>query len=40
MVSYILSIGVSRRAFRANFTSVQDIFDLNIPAGRDVLLIK
>jgi hypothetical protein len=40
IVSYILSIGVSRGALRNDFTRVQEIFDLNIPAGRDVLRIK
>jgi hypothetical protein len=40
IVSYILSIGVSQDALRDKFTSIQDIFDLNIPAGRDVLRIK
>ncbi|KAI1510323.1 DUF3435 domain containing protein [Pyrenophora tritici-repentis] len=40
IVSYILSISVSQGALRDNFTSVQDIFDLNIPAGRDVLRVK
>jgi hypothetical protein len=40
VVSYILSIGVSQGALRANFTSVQEIFDLNIPVGHDVLRIK
>ena len=40
IVSYILSIGVSRGAFRNDFTRFQEIFDLNIPAGRDVLRIK
>jgi hypothetical protein len=40
IISYILSIGVSQEALRDKFTSIQDIFDLNIPAGRDVLRIK
>jgi hypothetical protein len=40
IVSYILSIGVSQEALRDNFTSVQDIFDLRIPADRDLLRIK
>ncbi|KAF2024834.1 hypothetical protein EK21DRAFT_77812 [Setomelanomma holmii] len=40
IVSYILSISVSQGALRDNFTRVQDIFDLTIPADRDVLRIK
>ena len=40
IVLYILSIGVSQGALRDDFTSVQDVFDLNIPVGRDVLRIK
>ncbi|EMD65860.1 hypothetical protein COCSADRAFT_310320 [Bipolaris sorokiniana ND90Pr] len=40
IVSYILSIGVGQGALRDDFTSVQDVFDLNIPVGRDVLRIK
>jgi hypothetical protein len=40
IVSYILSIGVSQKALRDNFTSVQDIFDLCIPADCDLLRIK
>jgi hypothetical protein len=35
-----LSISISQGALRDDFTSVQDIFDLNIPVGRDVLRIK
>ncbi|KAF1343436.1 hypothetical protein EJ07DRAFT_149673, partial [Lizonia empirigonia] len=40
IVSYILSIGISQGALRDDFTRVQEIFDLHIPAGRDVLRIK
>ena len=40
IVSYILSIGVGQEALRDGFTSVQEIFDLNIPVGRDVLRVK
>ncbi|KAF1364070.1 hypothetical protein EJ07DRAFT_162583 [Lizonia empirigonia] len=40
IVSYILSIGVGQGALRDEFSSVRDIFDLNIPADRDVLRIK
>jgi hypothetical protein len=40
IVSYILSIGVSQEVLRDTFTSVQDIFDLRIPADRDLLRIK
>ena len=35
-----MSISVSQGALRDDFTRVQDIFDLNIPADRDVLRIK
>ncbi|KAF2844512.1 hypothetical protein T440DRAFT_548498 [Plenodomus tracheiphilus IPT5] len=40
IVSYILSIGIGQGALRDDFSNVQDIFNLNIPAGRDVLRIK
>ncbi|KAF1358608.1 hypothetical protein EJ07DRAFT_166844 [Lizonia empirigonia] len=40
IVSYILSIGVGQGALRDSFASVQEIFDLNIPVGRDVLRVK
>jgi hypothetical protein len=40
IVSHILSIGVSQDAFRDDFASIQDIFNLKIPQGRNVLRIK
>ncbi|KAF7441647.1 DUF3435 domain containing protein [Pyrenophora tritici-repentis] len=40
IVSYILSIGIGQGALRDEFSSVREIFDLNIPADRDVLRIK
>ncbi|KAF1838361.1 hypothetical protein BDW02DRAFT_636434 [Decorospora gaudefroyi] len=40
IVSYILSIGIGQEALRDEFSSVRDIFDLNIPADRDVLRIR
>ncbi|KAF2845010.1 hypothetical protein T440DRAFT_502719 [Plenodomus tracheiphilus IPT5] len=40
IVSYILSIGIRHEALRDEFSSVQDIFNMNIPADRDVLRIK
>ncbi|KAI1663563.1 DUF3435 containing protein [Pyrenophora tritici-repentis] len=40
IVSYILSIGIGQEALRDEFSSVREIFDLNIPADRDVLRIK
>jgi hypothetical protein len=40
IVSYILSIGVGQGAMRDKFPDVQNIFDLNIPADRDVLRVE
>ena len=37
IVLYILAISVGQKAFRDNFTSIQDIFGLKVPAYRDVL---
>lgn len=40
IVSYILSIGIAQDALRDDFQSIQDIFDLQLPAQRNVLRIK
>lgn len=40
IVLHILGIGSGRNAFRDNFTSIQQIFDLVIPAERNVLRIR
>ncbi|OAL56175.1 hypothetical protein IQ07DRAFT_639770 [Pyrenochaeta sp. DS3sAY3a] len=40
IVSHILGIACGRSAFQDNFTSVKQIFDLAIPAQRNVLRIK
>ena len=40
IVSYILSIGVGQGALRDEFPNVRNIFDLTIPADRDVLRVK
>ncbi|KAH7111146.1 hypothetical protein B0J11DRAFT_543970 [Dendryphion nanum] len=40
IVSYMLGIGGGRNAFRDNFTSFQQIFDLVIPEERNLLRIK
>jgi hypothetical protein len=40
IVSYILSIGVGQGALRDNFLNVWNIFDLTIPADRNVLRVK
>lgn len=40
IVSYILSIGIAQDALRDDFQSVQDIFNLQLPAQRNLLRIK
>lgn len=40
IVSHILAIGVGQKAFRDDFTSIQDIFGLKVLVYRDVLHIR
>lgn len=40
IVSYILSIGIAQDALRDDFKSINDIFNLELPAERNVLRIK
>lgn len=40
IVSYILSIGIAQDALRDDFQTVQDIFNLELPAERNLLRIR